>query len=85
MPDGVKYNHETIALDGETFSRCEFRACLLVYSGGEPARFDDCQFDACDWKLQGAATDTLAQLRSMWNAGAKAQVQAIIKDITGAR
>ena len=85
MPEGVSYHHETIALDGEAFSRCEFRACRLVYAGGQPTRFDDCKFDACEWKLQGAAADTLAQLRAMWNAGGKAQVQAIIKEITGAR
>jgi hypothetical protein len=85
MPDGLSYNHETVALDGEIFSRCEFRACRLVYSGGEPAKFDDCKFEACEWKLQGAAALTLTHLRAMWNAGGKAAVQAIIKEITGAR
>ncbi len=85
MPDGVSFHHETIALDGESFSRCEFRACRLVYSGGEPAKFDDCKFDACEWKLQGEAANTTTQLRAMWNAGAKSAVQAVIKEITGAR
>ena len=84
MPDGLNFNHETVALDGETFSRCEFRACRLVYSGGEPPKFDDCKFEACEWKLQGAAALTLAHLRGMWSAGGKAAVQAIIKEITGA-
>ena len=60
MPDGVSYNHETVSLDGETFSRCEFRACRLIYSGGQPARFDNCKFDTCDWKLQGAAVQLYA-------------------------
>ncbi len=85
MPDDASFHHETIPLDGETFVRCEFRACRLVYSGGEPAKFDDCKFDACEWKMQAEAANTAAQLRSMWNAGGKAAVQAIIKDITGAR
>ncbi len=35
--------------------------------------------------MQAEAANTAAQLRSMWNAGGKAAVQAIIKDITGAR
>jgi hypothetical protein len=85
MPDGMSYNHETITLDGETFRDCEFRACRLVYSGGEAPKFDSCRFDECDWKLEGAAAQTLAHLRAMWNAGGKAAVQGLIKEITGAR
>jgi hypothetical protein len=84
MPDGASYNHETVPLDGESFSRCEFRACRLVYSGGEPPQFDGCKFEDCEWKLQGAAADTVAHLRAMWSAGAKPAVQATIKEITGA-
>ena len=34
MQTGVSYNHQTVALDGETFSQCQFAACRLVYSGG---------------------------------------------------
>ncbi|MFL5298509.1 MAG: hypothetical protein ACJ798_19190 [Phenylobacterium sp.] len=85
MPDNVSYNHETVVLDGEAFDACEFRACRLVYSGGEPPTFDACRFEDCEWKLEGAAALTLAHLRAMWNAGAKAPVQAMIKDITAAR
>ena len=85
MPDNVHYNHETVPLDGEVFSHCEFRACRLVYAGGEPPRFDHCRFEDCDWKLDGAAALTLSHLRGMWNAGAKAPVQGMIKEITGAR
>ena len=85
MSDQVSYHHETVALDGEAFSACEFRSCRLIYSGGEPPRFDACRFEDCEWKLEGPAALTLAHLRAMWNAGAKAPVQAMIKDITAAR
>ena len=27
MPSKASYNHESVALDGETFAQCEFRAC----------------------------------------------------------
>jgi hypothetical protein len=76
------YNHQTVALDGRAFTGCEFTACRLVYSGGEPPRFVDCRFDACEWKFEGAAADTLSHLKAMWSLGAKAAVQAIIKDVT---
>ena len=78
------FNHETVALDGERFSDCEFRGCRLVYGGGEPPRFQACTFDACDWRFEDSAADTLAHLKVVWAAGGKAQVQALIKVITGA-
>jgi hypothetical protein len=84
MPSGVTYNHETIALDGEAFSDCEFRDARLVYSGGEPPTFVRCRFDSCEWKFDDAAARTLAHLKLVWSVGAKAQVQAAIKEITGA-
>ena len=48
MQTATIFNHETIALDGETFSDCEFRTCRLVYSGGKVPSFSDCRFDGCD-------------------------------------
>jgi hypothetical protein len=85
VPSGVIYNHETVALDGEDFTDCEFRACRMVYAGGEAPTFASCRFDDCEWKFEDAAARTLAHLKVVWNAGGKAQVQALIKDITVAR
>lgn len=85
MPQDIHYNHETVVMDGETFSACEFRDCRLVYSGGEPPRFENCRFDNCDWRLEGPAAHTLSHLRGMWNAGAKPAVQGLIKEITVSR
>lgn len=82
MPSGESYNHQTVVLDGEDFSDCEFAACRLIYSGGEPPQFNNCRFDACDWRFEDAASRTLSYLKLMWSAGAKAQVQATIKEIT---
>ena len=85
MPSNVTYSHETVVLEAETFSGCEFRDCRLIYSGGEPATLTDCKFVNCEWKLEEAATRTLSHLKLMWSAGGKAPVQALIKDITAAR
>lgn len=82
MQSGVSYNHQTVVLDGETFSDCEFAECRLVYAGGEAPKFDNCRFDGCDWKFEDGAAQTLSFLKLMWNVGAKAQVQATIKEIT---
>lgn len=82
MQRAVSYNHQTVILDGESFSNCDFAACRLVYSGGEPPQFDACRFDGCEWKLEDAAAQTLSFLKLMWGVGAKTAVQATIKDIT---
>ena len=82
MQVGISYNHQTVTLDGETFSNCEFAACRLIYAGGPLPEFDGCRFDACEWKFEDAAAHTLSYLRLMWNVGAKAAVQTTIKDIT---
>ncbi|WP_293678268.1 hypothetical protein [uncultured Phenylobacterium sp.] len=85
MPAATTFSHETVMLDGETFADCEFRDCRLVYAGGEPPTFTGCKFHDCDWKYEDAAARTLAHLKAVWNAGGKASVQALIKDITVAR
>lgn len=84
MNNDVIYNHETVALDGETFSNCEFRDSRLVFTGGEPPTFTNCRFDNCDWKFDDAAARTLVHLKTIWAAGAKSSVQNMIKEITGA-
>lgn len=83
MQTATIFNHETVVLDGESFSDCEFRECRLVYSGGELPVFEHCRFDEVEWKFEGAAARTLAYLKLVWGAGGKAPVQAMIKEITG--
>lgn len=83
MSSGAIYNHETVELDGQTFSDCEFRDCRLAYAGGEAPTFVNCRFDDCEWRFDGPAGATLSHLKAMWGAGAKPTVQAMIKEITG--
>jgi hypothetical protein len=83
MQTATIFNHETVALDGARFSDCEFRDCRMVYRGGEPPKFDDCEFRDCDWRFDDAAAHTLAHMKVVWAVGGKAQVQALIKAITG--
>lgn len=84
MQTATIFNHETVALDGEHFSDCEFRDCRMVYTGGQPPVFEGCRFDGCDWKFDDAAARTLAHMKVVWGAGGKAPIQALIKEITGA-
>ena len=84
MQTATIFNHETVPLDGEAFSDCEFRGCRMVYRGGEPPKFVSCRFDECDWRFEDAAARTIAHMKVVWSAGGKAPVQALIKTITAA-
>jgi hypothetical protein len=84
VTSSVSFTHETVSLDGERFDSCEFRDCRLVYAGGEAPVFRDCKFENCDWRFEGSAGRTLEHLKAIWGAGAKSQVQGLIKEITGA-
>jgi hypothetical protein len=83
MQTATAYTRESVSLDGEFFSDCEFKHCKMIYSGGEVPHFDNCRFEDCDWRFDGAAGRTLEILKIVWGAGAKARVQALIKEITG--
>ncbi len=74
--------HENVTLDGEHFEDCEFRQCRLIYSGGEPPSLTRCRFEACEWRFEGPAANTLAHMKVVWSAGAKSFVQGLIKEIT---
>jgi hypothetical protein len=83
MQTATIFNHETVVLDGEYFSDCEFQDCRMVYNGGEVPVFEGCRFNGCEWKFEDAAGRTLAYMKVVWGAGGKAPVQALIKEITG--
>ena len=36
MSTSVVYSHETVSLDGQFFSDCEFLKSRLIFAGGEP-------------------------------------------------
>lgn len=82
MQADLSFNHQTVALDGETFLDCAFSGCRLVYAGGELPQFERCRFDDCEWKFEEGAARALSYLKLMWGVGAKPSVQAMIKEIT---
>ena len=53
MQSSTAFTRETVQLDGETFSDCDFQKCRMVYAGGEAPVFDNCRFDDCDWNVDG--------------------------------
>lgn len=52
MPSSTSFNHETVSLDGEHFSDCEFRDCRLTFAGGQAPVFRNCKIVDCEWKFE---------------------------------
>ena len=64
-----KLANETIILDGNEFSNCEFDSCRMVYRGGEMPKVQHCHFTRCTWHLEDAAQRSVLFLRSVYHSG----------------
>ena len=63
------FEDQTISLDGNTYLRCNFTRCAIVYSGGEIPKLAHCDFHNETWHFKGAAERTLILLQDFSRAG----------------
>ena len=54
-------------LDGNTYNRCTFTNCRLVYRGGTIPFLRGCQFVRCSLSWEDAARRTLDLLKGMYH------------------
>jgi len=52
-------------IDNHVYINCHFLNARMIYEGGIPPGFDNCQFDASNFVFQGPAGYTLSFLRAM--------------------
>lgn len=64
---GEEFVGQRVELDGRAYTRCAFRGCVLVYSGGSYGSLEHCTFEACQWSFDGAAATTMAFLGLMYH------------------
>src|SRR4051794_20357202 len=92
MPGGghmVHFERQTFAggqvqLDSNTFKNCNFRQVELLYSGLSYPEIVNCVFDACRWRFQGPAEQTialLADLHGAFGGGGRQAVEEIFDNI----
>ncbi len=62
------FDNQPVKLDDTDFQECSFRACSLVYAGGNLPAFFDCTFEACGWHFEDAAGRTVMLIRAMAQA-----------------
>ncbi|MCM2543866.1 hypothetical protein ACVCII_24225 [Burkholderia glumae] len=69
-------------LDGKRFTRCTFKACILVYEGGKGG-FMHCNFDSrCNFMFEGRAGATLGFLRGMYHGTGGSGREAVLHAIS---
>lgn len=62
---GRVFDNRPIPLDGRTFQNCYFRNCKLIYRGGTPPSFVNCEFSANEFRFLAQAGNTLSFLQSL--------------------
>lgn len=65
------YANETVVLDGQDFSGCEFHHCTLVYRAQEAVKLEHCHIIGCTWRFEDAAHRTVSMLKALYLSGAR--------------
>ncbi|HBX8267998.1 MULTISPECIES: hypothetical protein [Klebsiella] len=76
------FANETIFIDAKEFIGCTFTECQIVFYGFRMPIVQGCFFDRCDWRLTGAAQETLIFLKQMnFGEGDNNPVKKFLDDI----
>ncbi len=78
-----KFNAETVQLDGNQFTECEFTNCVVQIAGVMPFQLAACSFNNCDWEFIGPASNTLKFMATFYAQGGemKALIESTIDAI----
>jgi hypothetical protein len=72
---------QDVVLDGNTYRRCTFTRCRLIFQGGAVPLLNDCRFVETEWAFGGAAMRTVGFLNMLYLGGAKQIAESTIKQI----
>jgi hypothetical protein len=64
---GEQFKDQRVLLDGESYERCEFKQCVIVYRGGPLSDLVGCSFHDCRFELEDAAQRTLEFLNAIYH------------------
>ena len=65
---GKTFKDQQVAIDGDSFEKCKFDRCRIVYSGGDHTSMSHCVFEnGCAFELDGAAARTMAYLQGLYH------------------
>ena len=79
------YNNERVDLCNNTFNRCVFNHCMLVFDGTGPANLNGCDMDASNFAFDGPAGTTLLFLTNVYKDGGAHVIEEIFSHIREGR
>lgn len=65
--EGKTFKNETIDIDFNQFSKCQFENCTLVYHGYGVIGMDVCSFNNVNWSFADAAASTLQFMHGLYH------------------
>ena len=81
---GKRFRNATIQLDGNSFQKCTFTSCRLVFSGYMLVQIDHCEFDDdVAWSFAGPASTTIEFMKALYAGGAKQVIENTFQAIRG--
>jgi hypothetical protein len=78
---GQTFRDIRIHIDGCTFIDCTFERCHMVYAGALGVVMEKPNLVDCTWEVQGAARETIGFMKSLYQGGASALVEATFAEI----
>ena len=60
------FTDEVFHIDGNSYVRCKFIRCRIIFSGEFGVSFKECSFVDCDWGFAGPAANTLRYLSALY-------------------
>lgn len=79
-----EFRQTTEVIDGNTYERCKFVECKIVYRGGPIPIFSGCNLERCAWVFEEAAKRTIALLKGInsgMGPGGRQLVEQTIQEI----
>lgn len=70
-PQYATVSNATVYLDGASYTGTRFVGCVMVYSGGQLPFLVNNEYVSCDWRLNGAASNTLDFMRFLVTVGGR--------------
>lgn len=61
------FSGERVVIDDKHFENCTFDTCTLIYRGGVPPNFVQCEFAAPRFVFEGAAQSTVQLMSAIYN------------------
>lgn len=78
---GEGYSNERIVIDGKHFEDCSFETCTLVYRGGVPPNFVQCDFAAPRFVFEEAAQNTIQLMSAIYSGIDKRIIEKTFDEI----